>query len=219
MGMSHIRIAVIAAALVTSCLIGAVFVLNGSIRPQPVQLAAGGGSSPAPVQASASPSSSPASSPATSPASVPDAPLTAVFGCGATSLSNSGSPATAFVSAIRTGSHPGYDRLVIEFAGGAPRLITLKPQPTTTFSNSPKGDSVSLAGSAGLQIVIQSADAHTSYSGPISFKPNGAGLVEVRRVEDFEGYVGFGLGLAGSSCYRAFMLTSPTRLVVDVQVG
>jgi hypothetical protein len=214
MGMSHIRIAVVAAAIVTSCLVGAVFVLNGSIRQQPVQLTAGGGTSAAPVQ----PSASPSSSPATSPGSVPDAPPAAVFACGARSLSNPQGPATAFVSTIRTGSHPGYDRLVVEFTGAAPRLITLKPQATTTFSNSPKGDSVSLAGSAGLHMVIQGADAHTSYSGPFSFRPNGAGLVEVRRIEDFEGYVGFGLGLAKSSCYRAFMLTSPSRLVIDVQV-
>jgi hypothetical protein len=211
MGMSHIRIAVIAAALVTSCLVGAVFVFNGSLRPQPVQLTAGGSTSPAPVQPSASPSSSPASK--------PQAPVASDFVCAASSLSNQTSQPTAFVSAIRIGSHPGYDRFVIEFAGGAPSVISLKPQPTATFTNSPKGDGVTLGGQAGLHLVIQGADAHTAYAGPLTFKPNGGGLVEVRRTEDFEGYVGFGLGLAKPSCYRAFMLTSPTRMVVDVQVG
>jgi hypothetical protein len=66
---------------------------------------------------------------------------------------------------------------------------------------------------------MHDADAHTSYSGPNSLEPNGPALVEVRRIEDFEGYVGLGLGLTQPSCYRAFMLTSPTRLVIDVQVG
>jgi hypothetical protein len=41
----------------------------------------------------------------------------------------------------------------------------------------------------------------------------------VRRVEDFEGVVALGLGVNGAACYRAFFLTSPERLVVDVQAS
>jgi hypothetical protein len=78
---------------------------------------------------------------------------------------------------------------------------------------------VTLAGAAGLLVVIRGADAHTSCVGPASFRPNGPALLEVRRVEDFEGYVGFAMGLARPSCYRAFTLTTPARLVIDVQVG
>ena len=44
-------------------------------------------------------------------------------------------------------------------------------------------------------------------------------LVEVRSVEDFEGTVQLALGINGSVCYRAFILTNPTRLVIDVQAA
>jgi len=46
-----------------------------------------------------------------------------------------------------------------------------------------------------------------------------ATLVEVRSVEDFEGTVQLALGINGSVCYRAFILTNPTRLVIDVQAA
>jgi len=40
-------------------------------------------------------------------------------------------------------------------------------------------------------------------------------LLESQQVEDFEGYVQWGLGLSRSACYRAFVLQSPDRLVID----
>ncbi len=38
-------------------------------------------------------------------------------------------------------------------------------------------------------------------------------------IEDFEGQVMLGLGVAGSNCYRAFILSNPVRLVVDIQTS
>jgi hypothetical protein len=42
-------------------------------------------------------------------------------------------------------------------------------------------------------------------------------LLELRQVEDFEGTVQWGLGLSKTACYRAFYLTNPARLVIDIQ--
>jgi hypothetical protein len=78
---------------------------------------------------------------------------------------------------------------------------------------------MTLAGSAGLLVVIKGADEHTAYSGATDFKTNYPVLLEARQVEDFEGTVQWGLGLSKSACYRAFFLTNPTRLVIDVQAG
>ena len=202
--MNHIRLAIPATALVVAALVAAVFVANGS-QPQTAIRAvpAGGVTRP---------------SPATTPAGSPPAEL-ARFVCGASTVATGASGAGGQVSAIRTGAHPGYDRLVVEFATGAPSSITITPQPGPTFTGSPRGDAITLAGTAGLSVLMHDADAHSSYAGPIALRPNGAALIEVRRLEDFEGYVGLGLGLAQASCYRAFMLSSPTRLVLDVQVG
>ena len=215
--MNHPRILVTATALVIAVVVGAFFVLNGASRPRSVTvLTAGAQPSAAPAQSQA-PIVAPSASPATAPS--PVAALPVGFTCGASTLSGKPAALISFISALRAGSHPGFDRFVVEFSNGAPATITIKPQSNATFVNSPRGDSVVLAGSAGLHVVVQSADLHTAYSGPTDLKPSGTSLVEVRRTEDFEGYVGFGLGLAQSSCYRASMLTSPARLVIDVQVA
>jgi hypothetical protein len=93
----------------------------------------------------------------------------------------------------------------------------MSPQGGTTFTLSPSGQQVTLQGSSGLLVVIHGADEHTAYTGPTDIKPGYAVLLELRQVEDFEGTVQWGLGLSKSACYRAFYLTNPARLVIDVQ--
>jgi hypothetical protein len=44
-------------------------------------------------------------------------------------------------------------------------------------------------------------------------------MVEVRQIEDFEGYVQWAIGLSKAACYHAYILTNPTRLVIDIQVS
>ena len=207
--MNHIRVAVTATALVIAFAVAGVFVLTGSQGPTAVRLLPADGRSQ-PSQPSAG---------ATTPVAISPAHLAVAYTCGASTVRIQASGATSFISTIRAGAHSAYDRLVVEFAAGVPGTITITPQPTAGFINSPRGDVVQLAGTAGLQVVMHDADAHTSFSGPAGVRPNGAALVEVRRVEDFEGYVGLGLGLSRPTCYHAFMLSSPTRLVIDLQVG
>jgi hypothetical protein len=38
-------------------------------------------------------------------------------------------------------------------------------------------------------------------------------------VQDFEGVVQLGLGVNGASCYRAFFLQDPARLLIDVKAA
>jgi hypothetical protein len=38
-------------------------------------------------------------------------------------------------------------------------------------------------------------------------------------IDDFEGYTDIGLGLSKAACYHAFILTTPTRLVIDIQTS
>jgi hypothetical protein len=210
MGMNHIRLAVTATALVVASAVALVFVANGSPRPSTVGVVPAGGVS------------RPTSLPARQPSQAPAVRL-AAFTCAASTVPTVPTQAagpSALVSAMRTGSHLGYDRFVVEFASGIPGSVAISPQARPTFTGSPRGDSVTLAGTSGLHVVMHDADAHTSFGGSTTLRPNGPVLVEVRRIEDFEGYVGLGLGLAsGRPCYRAFMLTSPNRLVIDVQAA
>jgi len=130
-------------------------------------------------------------------------------------------PPPSFIDAVRTGTHAGYDRLTIEFQNGQPETIELHPQNSATFTpvGGQVGRPITLAGQDGLLVAIFSTDAHTAYSGSTDLKTGYAGLLEVRVLDDFEGYTHFALGLAKPACYRASTLTDPTRLVIDIQVN
>src|SRR5260370_8610569 len=106
-----------------------------------------------------------------------------------------------------------------EFHDGQRHTFQLEPKANATFTRDAIGDKVSLAGNDGLLVTIFSGDAHTAYSGSSDIKTGYAGLLEVRLVGDNEGYVHYGLGLSMPACYRAVILTNPTRLVIDIQTG
>jgi hypothetical protein len=131
----------------------------------------------------------------------------------------SGQPPVIFISGLRTGTHPGYDRLTIDLANGTPPEVTFKTATGTTFTLSPSGMTAKLKGTNSIKVVIQGADLHTSYSGPTDIVTGYKGLAEVRRVEDFEGVVQLGLGVNGLACYRYFYLSNPNRLVIDIQTS
>jgi hypothetical protein len=201
-------IAALAAAVIAVILVGVLLVGNPLNRP----LGSAGHPSPNP---SALPAVTPTPNP--SPTASPDANL---FICAATSVfTGNQPPLSAFVDAVRTGKHTGYDRLTIEFNNGQPQTIELRPQTGTTFTRDGIGGTVKLAGKDGLLVSIFSADAHTAYRGSRDIKTGYSGLLEVRVVGDFEGYVHIGLGLSKPACYRAAILTNPTRLVIDIQTS
>lgn len=157
-------------------------------------------------------------SPSATPTSTPSA---APFECGVNygPITQSG-PTIATVSDVRTGTHPGYDRITITFSNGAPRSFEVKSLSSATFTQEASGQTVVLRGDSGLLVIIVGADGHTAYSGPTDFKTTGyPKLLEARQVGDFEGTVQWGLGVAGSACYRVLQFTNPDRLVIDVQTA
>ena len=142
------------------------------------------------------------------------------FVCSASKLNvAAAAPGLANVNAVRTGAHTGYDRLVVQFAGAQPGKVEITPQSTASFLGAPSGAATKVAGAHGIKVLMKGADMHTLYSGPRSLKSDYVALRETRVIEDFEGYVSLGLGVNGSNCYRAFVLTNPTRLVVDIQTS
>ncbi len=193
-------IAGLAAAVIAAVVIGVLFVSNPLNRQTPAH-------GPGPV-------TSPAPSISSSPP--PDSTLPA-FACGGVGLGSAPHPAVVFIDAVRTGAHQGYDRLTIEFKNAPAGDVELQSQNGTVFTNSPRGDQVTLAGRNGILVTIRGADLHTNYNGSIDINTGYATLVEVRRVQDFEGVVQFGLGVSGAACYRAFLMTSPDRLVIDIK--
>lgn len=193
-------IAGVAAAVMATLIVGILFVTNPLHRPPTT-------SGPAVMSPSASPT---LATPSPTASATP-------FACGASGIGEGGGPTVAFIDALRTGSHPGYDRVTVEFQNGPPSSIDLQPQAGTTFTKSPSGQTVTLAGQNGILVTIRGADLHTSYSESTDIKTGYAALVEVRSVQDFEGVVQLGLGINGPACYQVQILTAPTRLVIDVQ--
>lgn len=211
------RILVLAAVLVAAFIVAVVLLANPLNRPQATIRV---------VAATTTPSTLPsiAPSPSAAPSVVPSAPTAVVpaanlekFGCVASAFSNGKAPLSAFVDAVRTGSHPGYDRLTIQFQNGQPDSIALTPQSGTTFVRSPRGDHVTLAGRNGIVVTLFSSDGHSAYGGPTDIKTGDSTLVEVREIQDFEGYVQYAMGISGPACYHASILTNPARVVIDVQ--
>jgi hypothetical protein len=206
-----LRIIGVAAVLLAALAAGVMFATNTN-KPRPT------GAMPA--GAVTTPVSSSAPSPSPLPAAAPAETLAATqpaFTCVSTTLTAKGAPATSFVDALRTGSHTGYDRVVVEFRNGQPGSISIRPQAGTTFNQSPSGQAVKVAGRHGLLVIIRGADAHAAYAGTRDIKTSLPSLAEVRVIEDFEGQVALGLGVSQSACYRAFVLASPVRLVIDVK--
>ena len=199
----------LAAGLIALIIVGVLVVSNFN-RHQTSGVPAGVASPSPTAVATAAPSASPSALP--SPVS-PAGPYT----CAASDKTNPSAPLSAYINAVRTGTHAGYDQVTIQFSDGQPSEVQIVTQASATFTESPRGQAVTLGGRDGILITIRGADGHTQYSGPTDFKTNYAVLVEVRQVQDFEGTVQWALGLSRNACYAYTFLSNPTRLVVYVQ--
>ncbi|GAA3135866.1 hypothetical protein GCM10010466_28300 [Planomonospora alba] len=122
------------------------------------------------------------------------------------------------VTGVRFAEHPGFDRVVIDFAGTLPGY-TVDWVPALVQDGS--GDPIDVEGGAYLQVTLTPANAHTEAGeptlkgGPV-FQ---AGLGNVRSVVktgDFEAVVGVGVVLERKAAFRVIEQKRPDRLVVDV---
>jgi hypothetical protein len=121
--------------------------------------------------------------------------------------------------AVRTGSHDGYDRLVLQFRNGLPNWRVNYVDQVASES----GETVPLEGAAFLYVDTHPASGHEdtapfkqTYTGPRTLTPRYPMLRQVAWVDDFEGHVGFGLGLQRRTGFRVLELREPARLAIDV---
>ncbi len=118
-----------------------------------------------------------------------------------------------FLTAIRTGGHPGFDRVVFEFTGGIPGYHA---EYVAQVRADASGKLVPLAGHAFLHLVFHPSSAHQTYHGPAVLRPGLPALLQVSAAGDFEGYLSFGLGLSKRVGFTVVTLSDPSRVVVDV---
>jgi hypothetical protein len=124
------------------------------------------------------------------------------------------------LTAIRTGSHDGYDRVVLQFRNDLPswRVGYVDQVPSES------GATVPLEGAASLFVQVDPAWAHdldtppyaATYAGPRTLTPRYPMLRQVRLVDEFEGHLTFGVGLQRRAGFRVLELRGPPRLAIDV---
>jgi len=199
-------IAGVAAASIAVLIVGVLYIA-GPLKPP--SAVGGVHSTPSP-----SPISQPTSQPSPSPTP------TVAYACTASTINGSGNPpAVVYISGLRTGTHPGYDRLTVDLANGVPAVVEVKVQDGTSFTMSPSGLPTTVKGQNGILLTIRGSDLHTSYTGSTDIVAGYKGLAEVKRVQDFEGVVQLALGVNGPTCYRVYFLSNPNRLVIDIQTS
>ena len=176
------------------------------------------GTNPAPA-ATISPADSPTTAasapriqgPPVTPPTPPGTNLPA-FACADASGGKTG---VANVVAARVAEQAGYDRFVLQFDAIVPSY-TVKRQATPVFPYGASGQTITLSGTSGVLVNVQSATGANTFFGSTDVT-HGEYVVlkEARQTQDFEGHLSWGLGLAKPACMRAFTLADPARLVVD----
>ena len=139
-------------------------------------------------------------------------PAAALPGFGTAPVTGSARPVT--VTAVTVGSHPGFDRVVLTASTGIPSWdVRYVPQVVRDGS----GDPVPLLGAADIQVVVQGTDWIDHPSVQVNRTPGYPGLRQVTGAGEFEGVLTYGIGQATRAGFRAFTLTGPDRLVIDVR--
>lgn len=185
-----------------------------------------------PSPASTSPSSSaaptsPTTIPGTSGSASPDGGTAPAWPSTAVSSPFRGSvPPVPVLTAIRAAGHPegGYDRISFEFSGQLPGYTAAYTDQVLADGS---GAPVPLTGSAYLQLVFRSAQAHdangvqTSGAVPGRMVAVGQAQLQAYVVDgDYEGTVSIALGLTTRGGFRVGVLTkSPTDHVIYVDVA
>ncbi|MGO0576313.1 AMIN-like domain-containing (lipo)protein [Ornithinimicrobium panacihumi] len=123
------------------------------------------------------------------------------------------------ITGVRTGTHDGFDRVVLDLTGDEVGLGWYAAFTDQVFHD-PTGEPLDVAGQTYLQLGVRGidwiVDSPERYAGdPV---PGGSTVVEeVVFGGLFEGQQQIVLGLTEQTAYRVFALSDPSRIVIDVQ--
>ena len=138
-------------------------------------------------------------------------PAGALPGFGTAPATGSAGPVT--ITAVTVGQHPGYDRVVFTASTGIPSWdVRYVSQVVKDGSGQP----VPLLGAADIQVSVRGTDWLEHPSVNRNLTPGYPALRQVADAGEFEGMLTYGIGQATKAGFRAFTLTGPDRLVIDV---
>jgi hypothetical protein len=133
---------------------------------------------------------------------------------------------TALLKTVRVGRNAGFERIVFEFAG------TSQPGYRVQWVDGPitadgSGEPVEVAGDAFLEIIMEPASGvdlsapqlTVVYDGPDRIPVAGQTelITDLVRTGDFEAVLSWAAGTTEKVPFRVLRLSSPTRLVIDLQ--
>jgi hypothetical protein len=132
-------------------------------------------------------------------------------------VATASAPETPLLVGVRAASHRHFDRVVWQFRGGLPASRQVRVVPELLGDES--GEHIRAAGATFLWLITFPAAAHddTGATAPGRVVVGAGNVIEVVRTGDFEGVVGYGVGLAKRQPFRMFTLRSPDRIVIDVR--
>ncbi len=154
-----------------------------------------------------------------------DLPLRAVGGAGRSRRRRArapwvaSAPSVPTLVAIRAAHHPGFDRVVFQFAGGLP--ISHRVEYVDVLRGDGSGLPIPVAGRAVLSASLSGAQAHNSQGPTVQARkafalPN---IMTTVRAGDFEAVTTYGIGLAKRTPFTVSMLHDPSRVVIDIRAA
>jgi hypothetical protein len=114
---------------------------------------------------------------------------------------------------VTVGRQDTYDRVVFTAVDGLPRW---EVRYVAAVAKDGSGEPVPLEGAADLLVVLHGTDWIDTPSVRKALAPKLPALRQVAGAGEFEGDLSYGIGQATKAGFRAFQLTGPDRLVVDV---
>ena len=128
-------------------------------------------------------------------------------------------PGVAMLTGIRTATHPTFDRIVLDLSGPRPQASS---QFVDELTRDGSGEVEWITGAAFAEVHVTPAQAHDgaghlSYPGPPKFRtPDLANVMAIAVTGDYEGVLSAGVGMRRQAWIKAFTVSSPTRVVIDV---
>ena len=124
---------------------------------------------------------------------------------------------------IRTGTHPCFERIVIELEGSGDFPGWWVEYVDDPVRLGESDEFVDIAGNATLLVRMgmwmQDMEGN-GYPGPLQVFPTDVShILELRNTENWEGVTLWAIGLDAQRPFTVSVLTGPPRLVIDVQTG
>lgn len=123
------------------------------------------------------------------------------------------SPQGSSITDVRVGENEGFDRFVVEFEGEVGAYFVSY---VTQITQDGSGEPVPVEGTAFVQVTLGGIP-NDPLAPQDTMNADLTGLIQVVGAgAGFEATVSYGLGTAKAAGFRAFVLTDPSRLVVDI---